>query len=213
MLSDRVRVPFAEAMLVPVPRQVDPVAAASISDNLPDAWRTVGPQLQHFPDAGVLVVAGGAPSIGLYATAIARALGADVTYIDSNDTRLAIADSLGASVLTETYPRKQGRHLITVDASADAHGLACALRSTAGDGVCTSVGIYYADTPLPLFEMYSTNVTFITGRVSARPPMPAILDMIASGRLHPELVTTSVVKWSEAADALLEPFTKLVMVP
>jgi len=136
-----------------------------------------------------------------------------VTYIDSNKHRLPVAEALGAEVITETYPRKHGRHLITVDASANADGLHCALRSTAGDGVCTSVGIYYTEVPLPLFEMYSTNVTFITGRVSARPPMPIILDLIANGSLRPELVTTNVVKWSEAVDALLEPFTKLVMVP
>ena len=36
--------------------------------------------------------------------------------------------------------------------------------------------------------------------------------LAASGALHPELVTTSVVGWSDAADALLEKgWTKLVI--
>ncbi len=212
-LSDRVRVPYANAMLAPLPSGIDPTAVASISDNLPDAWRTVGPQLDRFPDASVLVVAGGAPSIGLYSVAIARALGAAVTYVDSNVDRLSLAASLGADVVDEAYPRRQGRHLITVDASASPDGLACAIRSTAGGGVCTSVGIYYGDVPLPLLEMYTNTITFVTGRVSARPAMPRILDLVASGSLKPELVTTSVVNWTEAAHALNEPFTKLVMVP
>ncbi|MDQ3936743.1 MAG: alcohol dehydrogenase catalytic domain-containing protein, partial [Actinomycetota bacterium] len=34
-LSDRLRVPFADAMLVPVPDGLDPVALASVADNVP----------------------------------------------------------------------------------------------------------------------------------------------------------------------------------
>jgi alcohol dehydrogenase len=40
MVSDLVRVPFADAMLVPVPEDIDPVSLASASDNIPDGWRT-----------------------------------------------------------------------------------------------------------------------------------------------------------------------------
>ena len=43
-LSDLVRVPFADAMLVGVPDGVAPEAAASVSDNITDAYRTVAPQ-------------------------------------------------------------------------------------------------------------------------------------------------------------------------
>src|ERR1700755_3336546 len=35
-MSDLVLVPFADAMLIPVPATVDPVAVASLSDNIPD---------------------------------------------------------------------------------------------------------------------------------------------------------------------------------
>ena len=41
-LSDSARVPFADAMLVQVPDGVEPESVASISDNIPDGWRTVG---------------------------------------------------------------------------------------------------------------------------------------------------------------------------
>lgn len=214
LLSDAVRVPFADAMLVPLPAGVDPASVASASDNLPDAWRTVGPQLERLGDTSVLVVGGGAPSIGLYAVAIARALGAEVHYVDTDPKRLEIAVSLGAQVLDGTPPKRHGRHLITVDASASVEGLLCAIRSTAGDGICTSVGIYYQnDVALPLLEMYTNNITFSTGRVSARGAIPSILDLVAAGRLSPEVVTTKVVGWDDAAEALNEPFTKLVMVP
>src|SRR3954470_21791058 len=42
-MADLVLVPYADAMLVPVPHTVDTVAIASLSDNIPDGWRTVGP--------------------------------------------------------------------------------------------------------------------------------------------------------------------------
>jgi alcohol dehydrogenase len=103
---------------------------------------------------------------------------------------------------------------VTVDASADPAGLACALRSVKPGGTCTSVGIYWQpETPVPLFEMFIRGVTFITGRPSARMVMPKVLDMVASGVIKPELVTSRVATFDEAPDALLESNTKLVMVP
>ena len=211
-MSDSVRVPHADAMLVPLPGGIDPLAVASCSDNLPDAWRTVVPPLEARPGASVLVVAGGAPSIGLYAAGMAASMGAEVQYIDTDHERLALAQAFGAAVTEGPPPRRLGRHPVTVDASASVDGLHCAIRSTAGDGICTSVGIYYGgEVAMPLLEMYSNNITFVTGRVSARPAIPRVLDLVAGGRFQPERVTTSVVDWEGAVEALLQPFTKLVM--
>src|SRR6476659_7122274 len=42
-MADLVLVPFADAMLLPVPAGVDAVSVASLSDNIPDGWRGVGP--------------------------------------------------------------------------------------------------------------------------------------------------------------------------
>ncbi len=64
MVSDAVRVPFADAMLVRVPFGVDPLAVASASDNLTDAYRTVAPYLLRSPEAPVLIVGGAAKSVG-----------------------------------------------------------------------------------------------------------------------------------------------------
>lgn len=54
-LSDVVHVPFADQMLVAVPEGVAPGTIASASDNLPDAWRTVGPYLAAIPGARILI--------------------------------------------------------------------------------------------------------------------------------------------------------------
>jgi threonine dehydrogenase-like Zn-dependent dehydrogenase len=213
-LSDVVCVPYAEHMLVPVPAGVEPATVASASDNISDAWRAVGPALAEEPGAHVLVVGGAGPgSIGLYAAGLAVALGSEsVLYVDADEGRRETAAKLGAQTLAET-PKRVGPYAITVDASADPDGLALALRSTAPDGICTSTAIYFGEQPsLPLLEMYTKGITFKTGRANARPAMGHVLELAASGALHPELVTTSVVGWADAADALLERgWTKLVI--
>jgi threonine dehydrogenase-like Zn-dependent dehydrogenase len=211
-LSDAVRVPYANAMLFPLPDGVDVAAAASASDNMPDAWRTVGPQLARHPGASVLVV-GGAGSIGVYAAGMAAALGAErVVYVDGDERQRQRAQGYGAEVVDD-YGERLGPFAITVDASAAHAGLALALRSTAPDGICTSTGIYFGEPPpLPLLEMYTKGITFKTGRAHVREAMPKVLELTASGALHPERVTTRVVAWADAPDALIErDWTKLVI--
>ena len=205
-LSDVVRVPYAEHMLVPLPAGVEPAAVASVGDNISDAWRTVAPHLEARPGASVLVVGGGAWSIGLYAAGIAVALGAEqVDYMDSAPDRLERAGRLGATPVPvdDENRERPGRYDVTVDASGEHPGLRTALRATAPDGVCTSVSIFFEEeTPLPLFEMYSKCVTFHTGRCHARPAMPRALELVSRGKLQPGLVTKAIVLWEEAAEAL-----------
>jgi threonine dehydrogenase-like Zn-dependent dehydrogenase len=213
-LSDLVRVPYADHMLVPVPEGLEPAQIASASDNISDAWRAVAPPLDADPGAPVLVVGGASSgSIGLYAAGIAVALGAEsVLYVDADPGRRAIAQTLGAATLDHT-PKRLGPYPITVDASADPDGLALALRSTGADGTCTSTAIYFADQPtLPLLEMYTKCITFKTGRAHVRGAIPHVLQLAVQGALHPELVTTNTVAWPDAADALLQPgWTKLII--
>jgi alcohol dehydrogenase len=200
-------------MLVALPAGLDPAAVASASDNIPDAWRTVGPPLEREPGAAVLIVGGaGSGSIGLYAAAIAAVLGAEsVTYVDADAPRRATAAGFGAQAI-EPGPERLGPFPITVDASGDRAGLALALASTAPDGICTSTAIYFGDpVPMPLFEMYLKVVTFETGRVHARPLIPSVLKLAGDGGFDPAAVTSRVVSWEDMPAALLErDWVKLV---
>ncbi len=213
VLTDVVRVPFADAMLVPAPSGVSDVALASAGDNIADGYRAVAAHLAARPGAPVLVVGGQASSIGLYAVACARCLGStDVRYLDHNRERLGIAARFGARPIEGRYPPVYGPFPITVDASADVTGLAAALQSTEPGGVCTSVGIYYeARTPMPLRSAYGIGLTFITGRAHSRALLPEVLDLLASQRLDVTPATTRVARWEDAVEALLEPSTKVVV--
>lgn len=212
-LADLVRVPRADHMLVKLPSGVEAAAVASASDNIPDAWRTVGPPLAARPGADVLIVGGGAAGIPFYATDIARALGAGrVDYMDTDRTRLDLAESLGATPIEMEPPKRHGSYPITVDASARAPGLSCALLSTEPEGICTSIGVYFAETtPIPLLEMYTRGITFKTGRVHARTVLPEVLELVRAGKIHPERVTGQVVGWDDAADVLSDHKMKTVV--
>ena len=212
-LADLVRVPFADAMLVEPAGGGPPTAVASASDNLPDAWRAVAPFLAETPGADVLVVGGWARSIALYVVMIARALGAGrIDYIDTDHDRLAMAEKLGARSVEGPPPRRAGSFGITVDASADPAGLACALRSVEPYGVCTSVAIYFSETPVPLLEMYTRGVRFFTGRVNARAHITEILDRVRAGTLHPEAVNSASIPWEQTPEAIVADLRKPVFV-
>jgi threonine dehydrogenase-like Zn-dependent dehydrogenase len=219
-LADRLRVPFADAMLVPLPAGLEPAAVASVADNVPDGFRAVAGPLAAAPGAEVLVVGGFARSVGLYAVAAARALGAArVVYADADEGRLESAAALGAETVPvpageagPDWPRRIGRFPITVDASGDHGGLHAAVRSTAANGTCTSVAIYFEpETPLPLLEMYTRGCTLHASRVHARALIPDVLELVAAGSLRPQLVTSAVVSFDDAPDALTDPPTKLVL--
>src|SRR3954463_11478749 len=133
-MADLVTVPFADAMLLPAPAGVDPVAIASLSDNIPDGWRAIGPYRAELAaidevDRRMLVV--GRRSIGLYAAAFGLAYGAQVDYIDNDHQRLASAEKLGAHVHDRSKPDKAwDPYPVTVHTSADATVLASTLRAT-----------------------------------------------------------------------------------
>ena len=120
-LADKVRVPYADAMLVRLSPAIDPAAVASLSDNVADAWRTVGPPLAEAPGSEVLIVGGAGGSVPLYAIQLALALGAPIVhYLDTDQRALALAAQLGAQaseVRKGSFPRRLGPFAITVDAS------------------------------------------------------------------------------------------------
>jgi threonine dehydrogenase-like Zn-dependent dehydrogenase len=204
-MSDLVLVPYADAMLIPFPDAVEPISIASLSDNIPDGWRTVGPfneELEKLDpvDRRVLVI--GRLSIGLYSAAFAAALGAHVDYVDTDPQRLAAAEKLGAEVHDRDKPDKSwDPYPVTVHTTGDAAVLSATLRATWPDGVCTDTGIYPEyKVEMPLLPMYTRGVQFVTGRVNARTVIPKVLELLANG-LDLSPAVDRVVPWDDAPSA------------
>jgi threonine dehydrogenase-like Zn-dependent dehydrogenase len=224
MVTDKFRVPFADHLLVKIPKGTDPVSLASASDNIPDGWRTVAPYLKEKPGAPVLIVGGAAESISLYAAGIAVALGSSkVDYIDYLPARLEIAKSLGANPIEmpkqnrgkwfrNNAPKISGAYPITVDASMHQDGIRFAIHSLAPGGICTSVGFYFQKgTSIPLMQMYGNDSRFHTGISHPRAALPDVLALIESKKFQPEKITTLLANWDDAAQAFLERTTKVVV--
>jgi alcohol dehydrogenase len=216
MVADEIRVPYADHMLVPVPPGVDPLRVASASDNLADAWRAVVPPLRERPAGSVLVIGGGAQSIGLYAAALAVRRGAEVVhYLDDNAERLAVAESLGAEAHQLAGRRRggvPGRYDVAIEASSRADGVRAALRALNPGGICTAVGYYLSPaTRVPLMRMYATDATLHLGVSSVRPVLPELLEFVAGTDFPAERVTTLLADWEDAPTAYAAHTTKLVL--
>jgi threonine dehydrogenase-like Zn-dependent dehydrogenase len=65
---------------------------------------------------------------------------------------------------------------------------------------------------LPLLAMYTRGVRFVTGRVNSRAALPRVLELIARGGLRPERVTSEIVPWDRAPEALAQPSLKPIVV-
>lgn len=214
-LSDCVRVPYADAMLVRIPPALPMSVAAALSDNAVDGYRTVAPALAEQPGADVLVVGGLAQSVGLFAVAAARALGAGrVVYTDFAEARLAKAAELGADAVACDYSATQRfatSFPVVVEAGGTGDSLAFALRSTQRCGSCTGVSAGTGTSAtIPLREMYTKGITYTVSRVHARGDLDAALELACSGHFDPGAVITREVAFAQAADAMMEGDVKTV---
>jgi len=215
-LSEFMHVPFADHMLVPLPDDVRPEVLAGASDNIADAWRSVAPFMDQYPDASVLVLGSGR-GIGLYAVQVALAKGASrVLYaeIGQGSETLRAAAEMGADTLHVADPatvKSLGSFNITVDASGDVEGLQLVVRSTGPCGTCTSISVYFDNAvPFPMTKMYTKGISFHTSRVQARAVLPQIVHEVSCGHYHPEVVTQLEATFSEAADVMDDPCAKVV---
>ncbi|EKX63671.1 alcohol dehydrogenase catalytic domain-containing protein [Streptomyces ipomoeae] len=210
LFSDLVRVPWADAMLVPLPADLDPVAMASASDNWSLSWRLVAPHLKARPGARVLVVARG--SIGLYVCDIARALGAsDVLYVDPDPEHRELAEGFGARTAESVDPVPPGFD-IAVEATGRVDQLAAALKRLAPEGICESAGNHFRPGELPLLDMYLTGVTLRIARDNVRSHIPDALGLARSGDVDPRRVVSHVLDWEQLPEALPEKHLKPVFV-
>ena len=205
-LAEMLRVPYADAMLVPLPAELDPVMTIGAADMALDAWRAVGPALNERPEAAVLIVGGLASVIGLYAAGIAVAMGAaEVVYWDGDEQRRRVAAALGATVLDMACD-PSGSFGIVVDAGGTVEGLRRALAAAEPEALFTSVVIYFDNaTPLPLRDMYVKGMTFRTGRPNVRAQMESVLRLCRGGTFRPQDVPTTVFDFDRADEAWLAP--------
>ncbi len=184
--AERVRIPHAQGTLVPVPDELDDATALLCTDNLPTAWEAVA-RAEMVPGEPLVVVGLGA--VGLCATAVARALGADpVIGVDPVADRRARAASLGAA--TTLDPVQAVAHAAelaspaVVEASGSVAGQRLAVDLVRPGGVCSIIAVQTAPSfALSPIEAYDRNLTLRLGRASARATLEHLLPRVVAGTL------------------------------
>lgn len=216
-LSDCLKVPYADAMLVGVPDGLSLPAAAAISDNAVDGFRTVARPLAERPGVPVLVVGGLAQSVGLFAVQAALHLGAErVVYRDFDPGRLARARAMGAEANAIDYDREDRPSEvfpIVVEAAGLRGALRFAIDSTEPCGICTGVSAGTSTVAeVPLRRMYLRGIRYEVGRVHARATIPDLLRACVHQDLDPASLIDREIPFSQASEAMTGSEIKPVFV-
>ena len=210
-MSDFIKIPYADAMLLKIPTHIDPIHLASLSDNVPDAYRHVE-SLEENKEQSILIIGGMAKSVGLYTALLAKALGAkEIVYVDDDKERLTIAKNIGGDKTIESVSTIKGKYAIVVDANSTKEGLDAAIRAVRNYGTVSSSGIYMKKTVMPLMEMYGNGITFKTGLANARTDAEKILNLLKHKEIDFSLITTKLADWENSIDAFLSDTAKVIV--
>lgn len=209
LFDDIVRVPFADAMLTPVPAGIDVADAVSAGDNLSLGYQVAS---RHISAGRRRILVLGSAAVGITVTAFAIALGAtDVVYLDDNEEHRKTAEALGARVAAGPPDRETGTFDLVVDAAFNPAWLRRALHMLEPEGVVECLGGHFDDVALPLFAMYTRGVTLHVARANNGPDIASTLTAIQAHTVLPSR-WSSVVAWDDADQALLEPALKPVAI-
>jgi threonine dehydrogenase-like Zn-dependent dehydrogenase len=211
LLSDVVKVPYARAMLTLLPHNLPAHAFVGLSCNLPLVCQALSPHSLSSEGDSVLVV-GGPGGLGLYAVAMAFALGARrVDYFDEHGKRGDLAAALGASVLT-TAPPRSSEYSLAVVASVDPALLLAAVRALRPEGACEVLAPYLSSAPLPLTELFFKGVTLRFSRHASQESALRALELLALGRIAVDTIQGEALPWESLPEALASPSPKPVFV-
>ena len=201
--ADVLAVPFADAMLLPLPADIPAHAAAALSCNVVDGYRAVAPIVQR-PGEAVLIVSGAFSNIALYAVVLARVLGAGrVDFFDRDRAVCERAARLGATIVDSSERIRSMHYPVTVEASMDAELMTKAVEATLPAGHCTVTTMF--PNPVvrfPLMQAFERCLTLVTGQPHVRGNLERVLQLMAGNQLRLGAVTDAVVSWDDAPDVL-----------
>ncbi|MFV8053229.1 zinc-dependent alcohol dehydrogenase family protein [Mycobacterium sp. 48b] len=211
--AQRVAVPRAQANLVRLPDSVSFVAAASLGCRFATSFRAV---VAHGGvEPGQWVAVHGCGGVGLSAVMIAKAFGAKVVAVDRDAQALATAGRLGADELidgseisdiaTEVVHRTGGGVHIGIDAIGHPAVAAASVSSLRRRGRHIQVGLLLGDaarTAFPMDRVIAQELSILGSHGMPAVDYPAMLELLASGALEPELLVTRRVGLDDAGAAM-----------
>lgn len=204
----------ADLNVIPIPDALDPGAAAILGCRFATSFRGLVGQAHVRADEWVVVV--GCGGVGLSAVMIAAAMGARVIGIDISADALALATASGAEhvldssqltdadVVAAVRDLTAGGAAVSVEALGRENTTALAIRSLARRGRHVQIGLFSTDPRIPMGDVIAGELTVLGSHGMAAQHYPAMLDIIASGRLRPEELITKRISLDEAPAAMID---------
>lgn len=212
--AEYVAIESAEVNVIPIPDSLDPGAAAILGCRFATAFRGLVGQARLQPDEWVVVV--GCGGVGLSAVMIAAAVGARVIGVDIASDALELATASGAEAVVDSSGLSDdevvarvrevtgGGAAVSVEALGRENTTATAIRSLARRGRHVQIGLYAGDPRIPMSDVIAGELTLLGSHGMAARHYPAMLDIIASGKLRPEELITRRISLDEAPAAMID---------
>jgi alcohol dehydrogenase len=212
--AEYVAIDFADTNLVALPEDMDFATAASLGCRFVTSFRAIVDQGRVTP--GEWVAVHGCGGVGLSAIMIASAMGANVVAIDLTDEKLEFAKKIGAvaAINAATTPNvvkavKQitngGAHM-SMDALGHPTTSFNSISNLRRRGRHVQVGLMLGDhakaeVPMAKIIAYELEIRGSHGMQAFR--YQAMMDMIRTGKLKPELLVGKKMSLDEAPAALM----------
>ena len=213
--AELVALDHADVNLVALPDDLPAATAAALGCRFATAYRAVVHQGRV--GAGDWVAVHGCGGVGLSAVMIAVAAGARVVAVDVTAEALALATRFGATEVVDASTGDPARAVraatgggaaVSLDALGS-HGTAAAsVRSLAKRGRHVQVGLLPPSPTgdrhpqMPMARVIAHELEIVGSHGMAAHDYPAMLGLVASGRLRPDLLVTRTITLDQAASAL-----------
>jgi alcohol dehydrogenase len=208
--AEYVAIESADFNLIALPSDVSYSTAAALGCRFATAFRGLHDRVAIKPGEKVAIF--GCGGVGLSAIMIAKALGAHVIAVDINTHALEKALSIGADVVINSKEMDVAKVLQSeggVDVSVDALGsqatASAAVLSLKRLGRHLQLGLLLTSdghTPMPMARVIGWELEIIGSHGMAAADYPAMLAMVASGKLKPEILVERKITIEEGAKAL-----------
>ncbi|MEJ2731195.1 MAG: zinc-dependent alcohol dehydrogenase family protein [Deltaproteobacteria bacterium] len=211
--AEFVAINYADINLVNLPDELDYVTAASLGCRFVTSFRAI--VAQGKVSAGQWVAIHGCGGVGLSAIMIANALGASVVAVDIADDKLEFARSVGAfatinaaeteDVIESVRSITQGGAHVSVDALGSPVTCYNSIANLRKRGKHVQVGLMLADhshPSIPMDRVIANELEILGSHGIQAYKYTTLLEMIKSGKLHPEKLIGKTISLDESPEEL-----------
>lgn len=208
-----VALPYADVNVVRVPDDMSLTTAAGLGCRFATAFRAVVDQGEVGPDTSVAIW--GCGGVGLSAVMIAAALGAEIVAVDVDPEALRLATTLGAHHAVDAGADDAVRSIreltdggvdVAIDALGSTTTSVASIRSLRKQGRHIQVGLMIGDDAkpvIPMWRLHANEIELYGSHGMQAWRYPAMLDMVAQGRLDPAVLVTRTTDLAGGVDHLM----------